>query len=60
MDPIIAQIAKELEKHPKHVENGVRLLDEGITIPFIARYRKELHGAMTTRPCGPWRSVWAI
>lgn len=46
MDPIIEQIAKELDKAPQHVANVVRLLDEGNTIPFIARYRKELHGAM--------------
>ncbi len=46
MDPIIELIAKELDKKPEHVENVVRLLDEGNTIPFIARYRKELHGAM--------------
>ena len=46
MDPIILQIAQELEKRPEHVENVARLLDEGNTIPFIARYRKELHGAM--------------
>jgi len=46
MDQIIAQLAEELGKEPLHVENVVRLLDEGNTIPFIARYRKELHGAM--------------
>ena len=46
MDTIIQQIAAELNKRPEHVENVVRLLDEGNTIPFIARYRKELHGAM--------------
>ena len=46
MDPIIEQLAKELDRQPQHVENVVRLLDEGNTIPFIARYRKELHGAM--------------
>ena len=46
MDPIIRQIAEELEKQPQHVANVVQLLDEGNTIPFIARYRKELHGAM--------------
>ena len=46
MEPIIAQLAKELDKLPQHVENVVRLLDEGNTIPFIARYRKELHGTM--------------
>ncbi len=46
MDTIIQQIAAELNKRPEHVENVVWLLDEGNTIPFIARYRKELHGAM--------------
>ena len=46
MDPIIIQIAKELDKLPQHVANVVQLLDEGNTIPFIARYRKELPGAM--------------
>ena len=46
MDSIIQQIAAELNNQPDHVENVVRLLDEGNTIPFIARYRKELHGAM--------------
>ena len=46
MDPIILQIAAELDKLPQHVANVVQLLDEGNTIPFIARYRKELHGAM--------------
>ena len=46
MDPIIQQIAEELNQLPQHVANVVQLLDEGNTIPFIARYRKELHGAM--------------
>ena len=43
---IIQTLARELDKDPRHVENVVRLLEEGNTIPFIARYRKELHGAM--------------
>ena len=46
MQDIIQQIAQELDKLPQHVANVVQLLDEGNTIPFIARYRKELHGAM--------------
>ena len=46
MDQIIKLLAEELEKDPRHIENVVNLLDEGNTIPFIARYRKELHGAM--------------
>ena len=43
---IIHTLAQELNKDPRHIENVIRLLDEGNTIPFIARYRKELHGAM--------------
>ena len=46
MDPIIQQLAAELGQKPQYVENVVKLIDEGCTIPFIARYRKEQHGAM--------------
>ena len=46
MDKIIALLAEELGKSRQHIENVITLLDEGNTIPFIARYRKELHGAM--------------
>ncbi|MBR4473547.1 MAG: RNA-binding transcriptional accessory protein [Oscillospiraceae bacterium] len=46
MDSMIEVLAEELGQKAEYVENVVRLLDEGNTIPFIARYRKELHGAM--------------
>ena len=46
MPTIIEQLARELDRPVEHVENVVKLLDEGNTIPFIARYRKELHGSM--------------
>jgi len=39
-------LAKEFTSSPIHVGNVIKLIDEGNTIPFIARYRKELHGAM--------------
>jgi len=39
-------LARELDRELNHIENVVALLDEGNTIPFIARYRKEMHGAM--------------
>ena len=39
-------IAKELNLAPSHVANVVKLLGEGATIPFIARYRKEMTGTM--------------
>ncbi|HEY0827082.1 MAG TPA: Tex-like N-terminal domain-containing protein, partial [Bacilli bacterium] len=41
---ITAQIAKELQLGLKQVRTTVELLDEGNTIPFIARYRKEMTG----------------
>ena len=40
------KIAEELQLNETYVNNVVQLIDEGNTIPFIARYRKELHGAM--------------
>ena len=46
MDQIISLLSAELKEKEEYVENVVRLLDEGSTIPFIARYRKELHGGM--------------
>ena len=46
MEQIISLLARELNARPEHIENVIKLLDEGNTIPFIARYRKELHGAM--------------
>ena len=46
MDKLIEILSLELDRPAQHVENVVRLIDEGNTIPFIARYRKELHGAM--------------
>ena len=39
-------LAEELGKKQQYVENVIALLDEGNTIPFIARYRKEMHGTM--------------
>ena len=46
MENILTTLAQELGQKPQYVENVVTLLDEGNTIPFIARYRKELHGSM--------------
>ena len=46
MQDIIAILAEELDRKPDQIENVIQLLDEGNTIPFIARYRKELHGSM--------------
>ena len=46
MDTIVQILAHELEQSETNIRNVVNLIDEGNTIPFIARYRKELHGAM--------------
>ena len=43
---IIQTLASELGRAPQQIANVIALLDEGNTIPFIARYRKELHGSM--------------
>ena len=46
MHNIAQTLAQELKQSVQHVENVIALLDEGNTIPFIARYRKEMHGSM--------------
>ena len=45
--PTIAELlSQELGQKLEYIENVINLMDEGNTIPFIARYRKEMHGAM--------------
>ena len=44
MDKFTHLLAKEFSRREEHIENILRLLDEGNTVPFIARYRKEMHG----------------
>ena len=43
---ILKKIAEELEVKASQVEAAVKLIDEGCTIPFIARYRKEVTGSL--------------
>ena len=47
MEKIIKTIANELQVKPTQVENAVNLIDEGNTIHFIARYRKEVTGGLS-------------
>ena len=47
MDKIINTIAEELNIKPKQVEATIKLIDEGNTIPFIARYRIYLTGGLS-------------
>ena len=46
MQSIAEILSQELNQKLEYVENVIQLMDEGNTIPFIARYRKEMHGAM--------------
>ena len=46
MQTISEILARELGQKLEYIENVITLMDEGNTIPFIARYRKEMHGAM--------------
>lgn len=46
MSMIIKQIAAEIAARPDQVNAAVQLLDEGATVPFIARYRKEVTGGL--------------
>lgn len=43
---ILKVLKEEFKLKPEHIKNAVELLDEGNTIPFIARYRKEVTGEM--------------
>ena len=47
MDKIFKKIAEELSIRETQVEATVKLIDEGNTIPFIARYRKEVTGNLS-------------
>ena len=46
MQTIVQTLAAELGQREDYVQNVITLLDEGNTVPFIARYRKEMHGTM--------------
>ena len=46
MQTIAELLSRELGQKQQYIENVIALIDEGNTIPFIARYRKEMHGAM--------------
>ena len=51
--PTISEIlSAELGQKQEYIENVITLMDEGNTIPFIARYRKEMHGAMDDTEIG--------
>ena len=43
---IVEQLSAEFSLKLEYSQNIINLLDEGATIPFIARYRKEMHGSL--------------
>lgn len=43
---IVQRVSKEVEISPKQVQNVIALVEDGNTVPFIARYRKEQTGAL--------------
>ena len=50
MDNMIEILAQELHVRPDHAQAVANLLDEGNTVPFIVRYRKEQHGPVPPLP----------
>ena len=57
---MFAIIGSELNVKPKQVQAAVELLDEGNTVPFIARYRKEVTGELQDEQlntCATWKHV---
>ena len=56
---IAHSIATQISARPEQVTSAVTLLDEGSTVPFIARYRKEATGGGTTASSACWLSGWA-
>jgi len=57
---ILKVLQQELQIEYKQGEAAVRLIDEGNTIPFIARYRKEVTGALNDEVLVSWTSVCVI
>src|SRR5215210_6953313 len=43
---LVAKVAQELSLSPRHVASTLSLFDEGNTLPFVARYRKEVTGGL--------------
>ena len=62
---IIQKLSEELSIRPSQAEAAVKLLDEGNTVPFIARYRKEATGSTNSfarfvkgsLTCAGWKSA---
>ena len=54
---MFALIGSELNVKPKQVQAAVELLDVGNTVPFIARYRKEVTAELQDENCAPLKNA---
>ena len=54
------QLAQELNLNVKNVQGAIELIDQGNTIPFIARYRKEATGSMDDQVLRDLGDIWNI
>ena len=52
-------ISERLGHHEWQVENTIRLIDDGATIPFISRYRKEMTGGATDEQLREFEEIYA-
>ena len=57
---IAHSIATEISARPEQVVSAVTLLDEGSTVPFIARYRKEVTGGLDAPQWRPLVGRWSV
>lgn len=58
MSDYAQQLAAELNLSAKNVQGAIDLIDQGNTIPFIARYRKEVTGSMDDQVRVIWVTAW--
>jgi len=58
MTPLIDLLSRKTKISPKNVANILKLLDEGSTIPFIARYRKEMTGGASDEQLREFEEIW--
>ncbi|NCB49000.1 MAG: RNA-binding transcriptional accessory protein, partial [Clostridia bacterium] len=59
MNPLIPILVQKTGIAKEHIINILKLLDEGSTIPFIARYRKEMTGGASDEQLREFESVYA-
>jgi len=58
MTKLITTLSEKTSCKPEHIKNILKLLDEGATIPFIARYRKEMSGGATDETLRDFETIY--